>query len=91
MLFRSMLALALVASMACSSDNVGNQRTTLGQTVGVNTHYGSYGPVNHEALARLANAGVSFVRNDLTWDSVEKEAGVYDFVGSGYDELVDRC
>ncbi len=91
MLFRFMLALALIASMACNSDNAGNQPVTLGQTVGVNTHYGSYGPVNHEALAQLANAGISFVRNDLTWDSVETEAGVYDFVGSGYDELVDRC
>ena len=91
MLFRTMLALALIASMGCSSDAAQNQPATLAQTIGVNTHYGSYGPVNHQALAQLANAGVSFVRNDLTWDSVEKEAGVYDFVGSGYDELVDRC
>jgi len=64
---------------------------TLGQTVGVNTHYGSYGPVNHGSLARLAEAGVSFIRNDLTWAAVEQEAGVYDFVGSGYDELVEAC
>jgi hypothetical protein len=47
--------------------------------------------VNHDALARLAGAGVSFIRNDLTWASVETEAGVYDFVGSGFDELVDTC
>jgi hypothetical protein len=46
MLFRCMLALALIASMACGPDNAGNQPVTLGQTVGVNTHYGSYGPVN---------------------------------------------
>ena len=64
---------------------------TLGQTVGVNTHYASGGSVNHDALARLAEAGVSFIRNDLTWASVEKEAGVYDFVGSGFDELVETC
>jgi hypothetical protein len=60
-------------------------------TVGVNTHYASGGSVNHDALARLAEAGVSFIRNDLTWASVEKEAGVYDFVGPGFDELVDTC
>jgi len=65
------------------------QDMTLGQTVGVNTHYASGGPVNHDALAKLAQAGVSFIRNDLTWASVEKEAGVYDFVGSGYDDLVN--
>jgi hypothetical protein len=31
---------------------------------------------------------VTFIRNDLTWASVEKERGVYDFVGSGFDALV---
>lgn len=95
MLLRSIVALALVASLACSSDQAAEQPTTpgdtLGQTVGVNTHYASGGSINHDALARLAEAGVSFIRNDLTWASVEKEAGVYDFVGSGFDELVDTC
>ena len=64
---------------------------TLGWTVGVNTHYASGGSINHDALARLAEAGVSFIRNDVNWDSVEKEAGVYDFAGAGFDELVDSC
>jgi len=73
------------------ADQASNQQATLAQTIGANTLYGSYGPVNHQALVRLANAGVGFVRNDLTWDSVEKEAGVYDFVGSRYDEPVDCC
>jgi hypothetical protein len=92
---RSIVALALVAAVACSSDQATEQpttpRDTLGQTVGVNTHYASGGSINHGALARLAEAGVSFIRNDLTWDSVEKEEGVYDFVGSGFDELVETC
>lgn len=95
MLLRFIVALALIAAVACSSDNGTNQPEapgeTLGQTIGVNTHYGSYGPLNHESLAQLADAGVSFVRNDLTWDSVEQEVGVYDFVGSGYDALVESC
>jgi hypothetical protein len=64
---------------------------TLGQTVGVNTHYASGGSVNHDALARLADAGVSFIRNDLNWASVEKQPELYDFEASGFDELVDSC
>lgn len=95
MLFRCIAGLALVAAVACSSDKATEQPTpsgpTLGQTVGVNTHYASGGTINHDALALLAEAGVSFIRNDLAWASVEKEAGVYDFVGSGFDELVDTC
>ena len=95
MLLRSIIALALIAAVACSSDQAAEQPmppgATLGQTVGVNTHYASGSTVNHDALARLAEAGVRFIRNDLTWASIEKEAGVYDFVGSGFDELVDTC
>lgn len=64
---------------------------TLGWTVGINTHYASGGSINHDALARLAEAGVRFIRNDVNWESVEKEVGVYDFAGAGFDELVDSC
>ncbi|MBW1762885.1 MAG: hypothetical protein JRG67_16640 [Deltaproteobacteria bacterium] len=95
MLLRSIIALALVAALGCSSDKATDQPTppedTLGETVGVNTHYASGSSINHDALALLAEAGVSFIRNDLSWDSIEKEPGVYDFVGSGFDELVDTC
>ncbi|MBW2191411.1 MAG: hypothetical protein JRG93_17840 [Deltaproteobacteria bacterium] len=95
MLLRSIVALALVAAVACSSEKAAEQPTTpedtLGQTVGVNTHYASGSSINHDSLALLAEAGVSFIRNDLAWASVEKEAGVYDFVDSGFDELVDTC
>jgi polysaccharide biosynthesis protein PslG len=83
--------LALVAVLACSSNESTEQPVTLGETIGVNTHYASGGAVDHDALARLAEAGVRFIRNDLTWESVEKEAGVYDFTGSGFDELVDTA
>ena len=95
MTLRSVVALVLIAVAACSSDKATEQPTppgnTLGETVGVNTHYASGGSINHGALARLAEAGVRSIRNDLSWGSVEKEVGVYDFVDSGFDELVETC
>jgi hypothetical protein len=60
-----------------------------GETVGVNTHYGAgREPVNADALGRLHEAGVRFVRNDLDWAGVEREAGEYDFSGTGVDDFV---
>jgi hypothetical protein len=88
---RFIATLTLIVALACSSDQASEPGMTFGDTVGVNTHYASGGVVDHDALARLAEAGVSFIRNDLTWASVETEAGVYDFVGSGFDELVETC
>jgi hypothetical protein len=85
----TVLALVAVASGGCDSGSADDGPTGLRDTIGVNTHYASGGPVDGAALARLAAAGVSFIRNDLTWASVEKEPGVYDFAGSGFDELVD--
>jgi hypothetical protein len=91
MMLRLLLALLVLFAVACSSEKAAERPVALGETVGVNTHYASGGAVDHEALSRLAEAGVSFIRNDLDWASVEKEAGVYDFVGSGFDELVDTA
>jgi len=86
---RSVAVLILMGALACSSDPPSERVMTFADTVGVNTHYASGGVVDHDALARLAEAGVRFIRNDLTWASVEKQLGVYDFVGSGFDELVE--
>jgi hypothetical protein len=90
-MLRLILILAVLVAVACRSEEEGEQPITLGETVGANTHYASGGAVDHEALSRLAEAGVSFIRNDLDWASVEKEAGIYDFAGSGFDELVDTA
>ena len=65
--------LTLAVTLACSSDPPSEQGMTFADSVGVNTHYASGGDVDHDALTRLA------------------EAGVYDFVGSGFDELVETC
>jgi hypothetical protein len=63
-----------------------------GQTVGVNVHMGgSRERVDPALLQRLRDAGVTFVRNDLGWSSVERERGVYDFAGSGYDDFVEAA
>lgn len=88
---RLALALVAAASTGCASDTHGEGSTTFRDTIGVNTHYASSGSVDGGALARLADAGVTFLRNDLTWASVEREPGVYDFAGSRFDELVSTA
>ncbi len=63
-----------------------------GQTVGVNVHMGgSREAVDPALLQRLREAGVTFLRNDLGWSDVEREPGVYDFAGSGYDDFVEAA
>jgi hypothetical protein len=86
------VALPLMVVLACySTQPPPDEPGTLVQTVGVNTHYGARGTVNRDALAKLADAGVRFIRNDLDWAAVETEPGVYDFAGAGFDELVDAA
>jgi hypothetical protein len=61
-------------------------------TVGVNTHLGgARETLDPTLLQRLAAAGVTFIRNDLTWAAVEQTAGVYDFSTTGYDDLVEAA
>src|SRR5512139_1810818 len=84
------LAVLTALAAGCGGDD-SEHESTLAQTIGVNTHYASGRGVDTAALTRLAQAGVHFIRNDLTWDSVEREPGVYDFVGSGFDTLVDAA
>ncbi|MGD8607040.1 MAG: hypothetical protein PVH21_07085 [Myxococcales bacterium] len=86
-----MVALVSVWVAGCYSTQPSPEPDTVAQTVGVNTHYGARGSVDREALAMLADAGVRFIRNDLDWASVETEPGVYDFAGTGFDELVDAA
>lgn len=62
------------------------ERAPIGETLAVNTHFSSN--VDRAALAKLRAAGVRTLRNDLTWQDIEKTRGVHDFVSSGYDALV---
>src|SRR5262249_34398899 len=55
----------------------------LADVIGVNTHYGA--DVD-PGIDRFAAAGVRLVRNDLTWEQIEREPGQYDF--SGPDRVV---
>jgi hypothetical protein len=77
--------------ISCSSGTTSEQPRTLGQTVGVNTHYGARGSVDRDALGKLADAGVRFLRNDLDWAEVETQPGIYDFANTGFDALVDTA
>ncbi len=92
-LVRLSLVLTVTSAIlsACGDDGEpsGNRKLTLGETIGVNTHYGTRGQVDRQALALLRAAGVRTLRNDLDWEVVEKEPGVYDFSGS--DELVEAA
>ena len=58
-------------------------RRPLADVIGVNTHYGA--DVD-PGIDRFAAAGVRLVRNDLTWEQIEREPGQYDF--SGPDRVV---
>jgi polysaccharide biosynthesis protein PslG len=58
-------------------------RRPLADVIGVNTHYGAN---VDPGVDRVAAAGVRLVRNDLTWEQIEREPGQYDF--SGPDRVV---
>ena len=47
-----------------------------------------YKPYN---LDMIKEAGFSFIRVEMNWGSIEREKGVYDFTGSGFDELFEGC
>lgn len=54
---------------------------------GVNIHFARQG----RDLDLIAAGGFKFIRMDLSWSSVEKARGVYDFEKSGYDALTRGC
>jgi hypothetical protein len=60
-------------------------RLPLSDVIGVNTHYGAN---VDPGVDRFAAAGVRLVRNDLTWEQIEREPGQYDF--SGPDRVAAR-
>jgi hypothetical protein len=85
----AVLTIALIAALAAQAGHGRNRGIRLGATVAVNTHYGApRDPPDPTVLARLAAAGVAWIRNDLDWAAVERTPGVYDFATPGFDELV---
>ncbi len=54
---------------------------------GVNIHFTR----QTRDLDMIREAGFKIIRMDLTWSSVEKARGVYDFEKSGYDALTKGC
>ncbi len=89
---RLLIAFALATIVSCDSsrsESAEPRRPTFAESVGFNTHYRS--TVDRKALELLAGIGVTQVRNDLAWNQIEKERGVYDFEGAGYDTFVEAC
>jgi hypothetical protein len=86
---RAIIALAALLILAPQAARAA-RRPQLLDTITVNTHYGGIrGAVDEQALARLAAAGVTRIRNDLDWAGVETTPGVYDF--SAIDPLVEAA
>ena len=52
---------------------------------GVNIHFRG----EPRDLDMIADAGLKFIRMDLTWGGVEREKGIYNF--GGYDALTEGC
>ena len=89
---RELLAWCLAALLFAGGSPAAHATSTgapFADMVGVNTHLGgSRDALDPSVLQRLADAGVRFIRNDLTWSAVEQTVGVYDFAAMGYDDLV---
>ncbi|MED4006514.1 cellulase family glycosylhydrolase [Priestia aryabhattai] len=51
--------------------------------LGVSIHPG----LKEEEIKSIAEAGFKWVRIDIFWSSVETKKGIYDFKGTGYDQL----
>jgi hypothetical protein len=67
----------------CRADETGLPRPVVPDGLGVNIHFTDPAPGE---MARFAEAGYRFDRNDLAWAGIERQAGEYDF--SAYDRLV---
>jgi len=79
-------ALAGAASSSASGSEL-LPAPTIPNGFGVNIHFRG----QPRDLDMIAKGGFKFVRMDLTWSSVEKTEGIYDFVRSGYDSLTAGC
>ncbi len=55
--------------------------------LGVNIHFQG----EPKDLDMIADAGLKFIRMDLSWSGVERQKGVYDFERTGYDALTAAC
>ena len=83
------LALADVSDAVCDTGCPGQPGSLtedpIPQSFGVNIHFVD-GDLP-ENMAYLQKAGFGWVRVDMSWESIERQRGVYDF--SAYDRLID--
>jgi len=83
----------IVANTACTCDAAIGEaleplpNLTVPNGFGVNVHFRGW----PRDLDLIADAGIKFIRMDLTWEAVERKKGVYEFEKSGYDALTKGC
>ena len=92
MIVHCVVAGLAVAALATVAPNAGQTRQplpdgTIPACFGVNIHFTGDNP----QLDMIADGGFRIIRMDLTWGSVEKQKGVYDFANTGYDALSAGC
>ena len=79
--------LILVAATIPSMAAVRLPDLTVPNGFGVNIHFRG----EPRDLDLICDAGLKFIRMDLTWSGVERQKGVYDFDKTGYDALTTGC
>lgn len=62
-----------------------NEKETMTNGIGVNI----FGRLNQHEVMLMKEAGIKWIRIDLVWSNIEKEKGIYNFTGTGYDQLVN--
>lgn len=67
---------------------LGSAAPLFGATMGVNHHFTLNPAQDAKDIADTASAGFRLIRFDMTWESVEKTKGVYDF--QAFDRLVSQ-
>ena len=83
-------AVLLLCSAACASavrSVHAGPELTVPNGFGVNIHFTG----EPRDLDLIAEGGFKFIRMDLSWSSIERQKGIYDFEKTGYDALTAGC
>ena len=79
---------AIMSTLACSSVGQASlPKLVIPYGFGVNIHFRG----EPRDLDLIAEAGFRFIRMDLAWQGIEREKGICDFEGTGYDALTEGC
>ena len=67
------------------------KNTQTDNTLGVNTHFNQKKGDIEKNLNLIKNAGIGFIRDEISWDRAEKEKGVISFEGDVWDDYVNAA